>query len=286
MYRLIRARPRPHQRVLRACWSSVAPASPTAACIARCAGAVRAVLPAAVLSGRRAPVQLRAFRCCAGRRYDGIKLPGEFIPAAEHSRSSSPTSVAWRTVLDSACGPFAEWQRAPACAARMFSVNVSVQQLKDAGFVKMVIRRWPARHQPTSLELELVEDPCWPWRGGRAPARHRCPGRRASALDGAVLVVLSSLPVSGTCARPFILDEVRARFRPLRPGRPSSLWRIRSENVASAEGVVGPAPFSCARAAAVARGFCWRAPCPRRRPPRSSSRAGRDQEIGDHRAAG
>jgi diguanylate cyclase (GGDEF)-like protein len=87
-------------------------------------------------------------------RYDGIKLPGEFIPAAEHSGLITDIGG---FVLDSACGQYAEWARA-GIAPRMFSVNVSVQQLKDNNFVRMV---QSALHQhgiaPASLELELVE---------------------------------------------------------------------------------------------------------------------------------
>jgi EAL domain-containing protein (putative c-di-GMP-specific phosphodiesterase class I) len=60
-------------------------------------------------------------------------------------------------VLDSACSQYAEWVRA-GVAPRMFSVNVSVQQLKDGNFVKMV-QSALAQHSinPASLELELVE---------------------------------------------------------------------------------------------------------------------------------
>jgi diguanylate cyclase (GGDEF)-like protein len=87
-------------------------------------------------------------------RYDGIKLPGEFIPAAEHSGLITDIGG---FVLDSACAQYAEWSRA-GIAPRMFSVNVSVQQLKDSNFVRMV---QSALHQhgiaPASLELELVE---------------------------------------------------------------------------------------------------------------------------------
>jgi len=87
-------------------------------------------------------------------RYDGIKLPGEFIPAAEHSGLITDIGG---FVLDSACAQFAEWSRA-AIAPRCFSVNVSVQQLKDQNFVSLVQK---ALHQhgiaPASLELELVE---------------------------------------------------------------------------------------------------------------------------------
>jgi len=87
-------------------------------------------------------------------RYDGIKLPGEFIPAAEHS---GLITYIGGFVLDSACEQFAEWSRA-GIAPRCFSVNVSVLQLKDPNFVSMVQK---ALHQhgitPASLELELVE---------------------------------------------------------------------------------------------------------------------------------
>jgi diguanylate cyclase (GGDEF)-like protein len=87
-------------------------------------------------------------------RYDGIKLPGEFIPAAEHSGLITDIGG---FVLDSACSQYAEWTRA-GIAPRMFSVNVSVQQLKDHNFVRMV---QTALHQhgitPGSLELEIVE---------------------------------------------------------------------------------------------------------------------------------
>ena len=87
-------------------------------------------------------------------RYDGIKLPGEFIPAAEHSGLITDIGG---FVLDSACAQYAEWVRA-GIAPRMFSVNVSVQQLKDGNFVRLV---QGALHQhginPACLELEIVE---------------------------------------------------------------------------------------------------------------------------------
>jgi diguanylate cyclase (GGDEF)-like protein len=87
-------------------------------------------------------------------RYDGIKLPGEFIPAAEHSGLITDIGG---FVLDTACAQFAEWQRV-GIAPRMFSVNVSVHQLKDPGFVRMVQTALDQhRISPASLELELVE---------------------------------------------------------------------------------------------------------------------------------
>jgi diguanylate cyclase (GGDEF)-like protein len=87
-------------------------------------------------------------------RYDGIKLPAEFIPAAEHSGLITDIGG---FVLDSACSQYSEWARA-GIAPRSFSVNVSVQQINDPNFVKMVQN---ALHQhgitPGCLELELVE---------------------------------------------------------------------------------------------------------------------------------
>ncbi len=87
-------------------------------------------------------------------RYDGIKLPGEFIPAAEHSGLITDIGG---FVLDSACAQYAEWANA-GIAPRMFSVNVSVQQIKDGNFVRMV---QSALHEhrisPASLELEFKE---------------------------------------------------------------------------------------------------------------------------------
>ena len=87
-------------------------------------------------------------------RYDGIKLPGEFIPAAEHSGLITDIGG---FVLDSACAQYAEWQ-GNNIAPRVFSVNVSVQQLKDQGFVGRV-QKALAQHgiNPACLELELVE---------------------------------------------------------------------------------------------------------------------------------
>ncbi len=87
-------------------------------------------------------------------RYDGIKLPGEFIPAAEHSGLITDIGG---FVLDTACAQYAEWVAA-GIAPRNFSVNVSVQQLKDTGFVRLVQAALDQHHiQPGCLELELVE---------------------------------------------------------------------------------------------------------------------------------
>jgi diguanylate cyclase (GGDEF)-like protein len=87
-------------------------------------------------------------------RYDGIKLPGDFIPAAEHSGLITDIGG---FVLDSACAQYAEWVRT-GIAPRSFSVNVSVQQLKDQNFPKLV-QKALQQHGITAacLELELVE---------------------------------------------------------------------------------------------------------------------------------
>jgi len=87
-------------------------------------------------------------------RYDGIKLPGEFIPAAEHSGLITDIGS---FVLDSACAQYAEWAHA-GIAPRMFSVNVSVQQIKDSNFVRMVQSSLQEHGiNPASLELEFKE---------------------------------------------------------------------------------------------------------------------------------
>jgi diguanylate cyclase (GGDEF)-like protein len=87
-------------------------------------------------------------------RYDGIKLPGEFIPAAEHSGLITDIGG---FVLDSACAQYAEWAHA-GIAPRMFSVNVSVLQVKDSNFVRMVQGALQEHGiSPASLELEFKE---------------------------------------------------------------------------------------------------------------------------------
>ena len=106
-------------------------------------------------------------------RYDGIKLPGEFIPAAEHSGLITDIGG---FVLDSACAQYAEWVRA-GIAPRSFSVNVSVQQLKDPNFVTHGAERAaPARHHARPASSSSWSNPCWP------TARSRSPWRAIAAL--------------------------------------------------------------------------------------------------------
>jgi diguanylate cyclase (GGDEF)-like protein len=87
-------------------------------------------------------------------RYDGLKLPGEFIPAAEHSGLITDIGG---FVLDSACAQYAEWVRG-GIAPRTFSVNVSVQQLKDSQFA-LIVQNALQQHgiAPGSLTLEIKE---------------------------------------------------------------------------------------------------------------------------------
>ena len=100
-------------------------------------------------------------------RYDGIKLPGEFIPAAEHSGLITDIGG---FVLDSACAQYAEWARA-GIAPRMFSVNVSVQQLKDQNFVAHGAEgAAAARHHARPAWSWSWWNRCWP----TARSRSRC----------------------------------------------------------------------------------------------------------------
>ena len=107
-------------------------------------------------------------------RYDGIKLPGEFIPAAEHSGLITDIGG---FVLDSACAQYAEWARA-GIAPRMFSVNVSVQQLKDSNFVRMVqgalAPAWHHAREPRARVRGIGAG----GRGGRRAAARHCRARR------------------------------------------------------------------------------------------------------------
>jgi diguanylate cyclase (GGDEF)-like protein len=87
-------------------------------------------------------------------RYDGMKLPGEFIPAAEQSGLVVDIGG---FVLDAACAQYAEW-RERGIAPISIAVNVSAQQLKDGEFVRSV-REALGKYQMEAarLELELVE---------------------------------------------------------------------------------------------------------------------------------
>ena len=85
---------------------------------------------------------------------DGTRQPNEFIPAAEASGLIVDIG-SW--VLESACAQLASWLEQGIAPARL-SVNVSVQQLKFAEFVRIVKRtldRFSIR--PELLEIEVTE---------------------------------------------------------------------------------------------------------------------------------
>lgn len=85
----------------------------------------------------------------------GLLLPGEFIDVAEESEIILGLG---RFVLDRACATAADWVQRFGASAPEMSVNVSVRQLHDAGFlddVGRVLDRY--RLEPTRLRLELTE---------------------------------------------------------------------------------------------------------------------------------
>jgi diguanylate cyclase (GGDEF)-like protein len=85
---------------------------------------------------------------------DGLRSPGEFVPAAEESGLIVDIG-GW--VLEAACAQLALWREQNMGPPRL-ALNVSAQQLKHVDFPKLV-RRALDRHgiPPASLELELTE---------------------------------------------------------------------------------------------------------------------------------
>ncbi|MCB1623223.1 MAG: EAL domain-containing protein [Pseudomonadales bacterium] len=87
-------------------------------------------------------------------RYDGMKLPNEFIPSAEQTGLIVDIG-SW--VLETACAQLAEWRRLGLPQVRL-AVNVSAQQLIDDEFAERVERLLAQNRLPPSvLELELTE---------------------------------------------------------------------------------------------------------------------------------
>lgn len=85
---------------------------------------------------------------------DGIRPPGEFVPAAEESGLIVDIG-GW--VLDAACGQLAVW-RDQGIAPPRVALNVSAQQLKHVDFPKMVRRTLDKYGLAADLlELELTE---------------------------------------------------------------------------------------------------------------------------------
>ncbi len=85
---------------------------------------------------------------------DGLRSPGEFVPAAEESGLIVDIG-AW--VLDAACAQLATWRQQGIAPARL-ALNVSAQQLKHFEFPNLVRRALDKYGiHPALLELELTE---------------------------------------------------------------------------------------------------------------------------------
>lgn len=85
---------------------------------------------------------------------DGMRQPGEFVPAAEESGLIIDIG-GW--VLDAACAQLASWRDRNIAPPRM-ALNVSVQQLKHAEFTTLVRRALDKYGlAPALLELEVTE---------------------------------------------------------------------------------------------------------------------------------
>src|SRR3984885_15275829 len=105
---------------------------------------------------------------------DGMRYPGEFVPAAEQSGLIIDIG-AW--VLDAACAQLVSWRERDIAPPRL-ALNVSAQQLQHSEFPKLV-RRTLEKYDlpPMLLELELTESVL------------------ANAASGAVLTRLAQLGV-------------------------------------------------------------------------------------------
>jgi EAL domain-containing protein (putative c-di-GMP-specific phosphodiesterase class I) len=85
---------------------------------------------------------------------DGMRHPGEFVPAAEESGLIVDIG-GW--VLDAACAQLASWREQHIAPPRL-ALNVSAQQLKHSEFPRLVRRALDKYDLPASLlELELTE---------------------------------------------------------------------------------------------------------------------------------
>jgi diguanylate cyclase (GGDEF)-like protein len=85
---------------------------------------------------------------------DGVRFPGEFVPAAEESGLIVDIG-GW--VLETACAQLAEWRDQNIAPPRL-ALNVSAQQLKHPDFPKVVRRALEKYNlEPQLLELELTE---------------------------------------------------------------------------------------------------------------------------------
>ena len=88
---------------------------------------------------------------------DGMRLPKNFVPAAEESGLIVDIG-AW--VLESACQQLAIWRESGIAPARL-ALNVSIQQLRNADFVGLVMETLQRNGlAPQALELEVTETVC------------------------------------------------------------------------------------------------------------------------------
>jgi diguanylate cyclase (GGDEF)-like protein len=104
-------------------------------------------LPGGALAGVEALLRWQTAR-------DGMRQPGEFVPAAEESGLIIDIG-GW--VLDAACAQLASWREQNIAPPRV-ALNVSAQQLKHIEFPKLVKRALDKYGIPPALlELELTE---------------------------------------------------------------------------------------------------------------------------------
>jgi diguanylate cyclase (GGDEF)-like protein len=99
---------------------------------------------------------------------DGMRHPGEFVPAAEESGLIVDIG-GW--VLEAACAQLAIWREQGIAPPRL-ALNVSAQQLKHSEFPKLVRRALDKYDLPASLlEIELTESVLADAAAGAALAR-------------------------------------------------------------------------------------------------------------------
>jgi len=111
---------------------------------------------------------------------DGVRQPGEFVPAAEESGLIVDIG-GW--VLDTACAQLAAW-RDKGMAPPRLALNIALQQLQEPEFPKSVRRALEKYGLPSELlELELTESALADETAGAALARLAQAGVRL-ALDG------------------------------------------------------------------------------------------------------
>ena len=85
----------------------------------------------------------------------GMISPLQFIPLAEETRLILPLG---KLVLQSACETLVQWAKKPILANLILSVNVSIQQFRQADFVELILSLLgQTGADPSKLKLELTE---------------------------------------------------------------------------------------------------------------------------------